>query len=94
MGTYISKCLIQKILYYDSQVYLILDADAVQGQLSLAQNLYQRGVSNIYLVNLIKKDPNSLGHEVVWDYINNKSKLYSNLTFFDSKMEDLLNFNI
>lgn len=80
LGKTISDTLIDKLLYYDADVYLSLDNDAISDQEKLLRKLSTHGVSNVYYVNLEEKDPSEMGRVAYWNYLLTNAKKYTNNT--------------
>ena len=87
LGKIINDTLIQKILYYDADVYLSLDNDARVNQQKILSKLYSYGLQNIYYVNLKDKDPSQMGREQYWQYLFNNKEKYTQI----SKMQIMKN---
>lgn len=77
LGKFVNKYLLTAILNNKPQlVYIVLDNDAYNDAIQMANQLFQLGI-NVYVTQLpYNKDPGQLGNKLVHQYIN-KSKLYN-----------------
>ncbi len=89
-GTTLSKSLRLQILENGvTDLYIALDDDALMKSIKIAEYFMGFGV-NVYFVNLPKNsDPNSLGHENMWNLIESTSPL-SEQVLFEYKIQELL----
>jgi hypothetical protein len=81
-GKIISRKLKEKIIESPLEnIYMCLDGDANDDIIQNAKYFIQNG-KNVFHCNLPPdRDPNSLGFEEVWEYINNAKKITSTNTF-------------
>jgi len=63
MGKIIGNKLMEKLLYYDCDVYFSLDHDAQKDQHKMINKVSKKGLDNLYYINLKEKDPNDMGRE-------------------------------
>lgn len=80
LGKIINDTLIQKILYYDADVCLSLDNDAIAYQDKILAKLYSYGLQNLYYINLKDKDPSQMGRDKYWNYLFNNKQQYTQKT--------------
>lgn len=80
MGKVLTDNLIQKLLYYDADVYVSLDNDARETQQRMLKKLLSYGLDSLHYVNLPEKDPSQMGRLSYWQYLLTNSKKYSGST--------------
>ena len=75
LGTIMRPNLINKISIHKPITYIMLDGDAIDKSIKIAEVLNKRGVET-YLVELdsIKDDPNSIGFDNCWNKINSSKR--------------------
>lgn len=68
MGKRVNDILLQKLLYYDAQVCVVLDSDAWQDQVKLMSKLKSLGLQEILYIKLNgQKDPSNIGRQKFWN---------------------------
>ena len=77
MGKIVSQALIQKLSYYDADIYLCLDKDARQHQYQTMKKLKKIGLNNLHYINITAKDANEMGRIAFWKELLNNSKEYT-----------------
>lgn len=91
LGKTINNALLQKLIYYDSDIYLSLDNDAKQTQQDLLVKLASHGLNNIHFIELNKKDPNQMGRIEYWDFLMKHKKKYTQSTQLQLMQNKLVN---
>lgn len=77
LGKNISSALIEKIYDYNTQVYIVLDTDAIKFSYDIAKKISSMG-NSVKIVELFDKDPSKLGNKLVHQRINEAK-------FFDTR---------
>jgi DNA primase len=89
LGKFLSEKLLKKIIENRSEIFICLDEDAKLDAMKIYEKLDSLGIIT-HIVNLPKnKDPNILGYDKVWKYIN-KSKESKDV--FKDKIKGLFNW--
>lgn len=57
----------------DDEIYILLDNDAKNEIITLAEKLYTLHRNTFIVINPTGKDANSIGHDAMWDIIKNNS---------------------
>lgn len=89
-GKHIPEKLVKKIIEEDvTKIIFCLDGDALQDAIRLSNYFIQHGI-DCFIVKLPKnEDPSSLGHERVWEFIENAERI-SEADNFEFKILDRL----
>jgi len=75
LGTALPESIIESLLLHNTpEVIVCLDQDASAKQGHIAQQCLNLGIKIVRVASLpTGEDPSSLGHEKIWDYLNNAS---------------------